>query len=24
VMINSDFIESVTPEKVPDLLSKLT
>jgi NADH-quinone oxidoreductase E subunit len=23
VMINSDFIESVTPEKVPDLLSKL-
>ena len=24
VMVNSDFIESVTPEKVPDLLSKLT
>ena len=24
VMINSEFIESVTPEKVPDLLSKLT
>ena len=23
VMINSDFIESVTPEKVPDLLSRL-
>ena len=23
VMINADFIESVTPEKVPDLLSKL-
>jgi NADH-quinone oxidoreductase E subunit len=24
VMVNSDFIESVTPEQVPDLLSKLT
>ena len=24
VMVNSDFIESVTPEKVPDLISKLT
>ena len=24
VMINSDFIESVTPDKVPDLISKLT
>ena len=24
VMINSEFVESVTPESVPDLLSKLT
>jgi NADH-quinone oxidoreductase E subunit len=24
VMINSDFIESVTPDKVPDLLTRLT